>query len=76
MPVIESLLKIPEVAKLAGVSPRTVWKLISSGRAPELVCIGRARRMRASDVDLWIRLGCPSRECLEAEKIARQEVQS
>ncbi len=72
MPVIESLLKIPEVAKLAGISPRMVWKLIAMGRTPEMVSIGRARRMRASDVDLWIKLGCPSREDVEA---ARRETE-
>lgn len=72
MPVIESLLRIPEAAKLAGVSPRTFWKLIAVGGAPETVRIGRAVRLRASDIDLWIRLGCPSRERLEQEKEARR----
>ena len=68
MPVIESLLRVPDVAKLAGIAPRTMWKLIATARAPEVIRIGRAVRMRASDVDLWIKLGCPSRDRLEAEK--------
>lgn len=70
MPVIESLLRVPEVAKLAGIAPRTMWKLIATGRSPEVVRIGRAVRMRASDVDLWIKLGCPNREQVEAAKAA------
>ena len=75
MPTIESLLKIPESAKLTGVSPRTFWKLIASGRAPEVVRIGRSVRIRASDLNLWLKLGCPDRKRLEAEKRARQEAQ-
>ena len=73
MPVIESLLRVPEAAKLTGVSPRTFWSLLASGRAPDVVRIGRAVRLRASDVDLWIRLGCPSREALEAEKAENEK---
>lgn len=68
MPVIESLLRVPDVAKLVGIAPRTMWKLIETGHAPEVVRIGRAVRMRASDVDLWIKLGCPNREQVEAAK--------
>ena len=66
MPVIESLLRIPEASKLTGVSSRTFWKLISSGRAPEVVRIGRAVRIRTSDLNRWIKLGCPSRKDFEA----------
>jgi excisionase family DNA binding protein len=68
MPVIESLLRVTEASKLTGVSTRTFWKLIASGRAPEVVRIGRAVRIRASDLDQWIKLGCPSRDVLEAAK--------
>ena len=73
MAVIESLLKVPEAAKLTGVSARTFWKLIASGRTPEIVRINRSVRLRASDLDLWIRLGCPSREQLEAVKGKQRE---
>ncbi len=74
MPVIDSLLRIGEFAKLAGVSQRTAWKLIKSDRAPGVVRIGRAVRVRASDVDLWIKLGCPNRERFEALKAERDAV--
>ena len=74
MPVVESLLTVPQVAKLVGLAPRTIWKLISAARAPEVVRLGRSVRLRASDVDLWIRLGCPSREVFEAEKAGGKAV--
>ena len=68
MPVIESLLRVPDAANLAGVSTRTFWKLIAEGRTPEPVRIGRSVRLRASDVDLWLRLGCPNRARFESER--------
>ncbi len=72
MHVLDRLLTVPESAKLAGVSARTFWALISSGRTPAVVRIGRSVRLRASDMDLWIRLGCPSREVVDAEKASRE----
>lgn len=68
MPVIESLLKITEAAKLTGVSVRKYYALLAAERAPEIVRIGRSVRVRASDLSLWIKLGCPSRAELEAAK--------
>lgn len=68
MPVIESLLRIPECAKLAGISSRKFWQLLACGQAPPVVRIGRAVRVRASDLNLWLTLGCCSRERLEQEK--------
>lgn len=71
MPVMESLFKIPEGAKLANISPRMLQKLIASERAPEVVRIGRAVRMRASDLHLWIQLGCPPRHEFNRAKAER-----
>ena len=66
--MIDSLLTVPEAARIAKVSTRTFFKLIATGRAPEVIKIGRASRIRASDADLWIRLGCCTRDELEAAK--------
>lgn len=68
MPVIESLLRVPDAAKLAKLSERTFWKLIADERTPAVIRIGRAVRLRASDVDLWLRLGCPDRLTFELER--------
>lgn len=67
MPTIESLLRIPEAAKLAGVSARKFWQLISTGQSPPVVRIGRCARIRASDFDRWVKSGCPRWERVEAE---------
>jgi predicted DNA-binding transcriptional regulator AlpA len=66
--LVDSLLRIKDVAALAAICEREVYKLIAAGKAPEVIHLGRAARMRRSDVSLWLRLGCPSRDALEAAK--------
>ena len=62
MPPIERLLKVEDVAKLTGLSPRTIFRMIGDGRMPDPVRINqRAVRFRASEIDQWLRLGCPNR---------------
>lgn len=55
------------LATLLSVSLRTVRQLDCSGWLPRAVTIGaRAKRWRASDIDEWLRLGCPDRKTFEA----------
>lgn len=72
MPTIESLLKVQDVAKLTGLSVRSIWKLLASGRMPAAVRIGRAVRFRATEINEWISAGCPSREQLETRRVMRE----
>ena len=60
------MLTVRDVAARLRISTRQVRKLLASGRivAPER--ISRSVRWRADLVDLWIVLGCPSRERFEA----------
>lgn len=62
MPTIESLLTVPQVAKLIGLAPRTVWRMIAEGRTPATIRVGRYVRFKASEVNDWIGSGCPSIE--------------
>lgn len=79
MPVVESLLTTADIARLARVSKRTVHRWMREQRLPAEVRLagpGRgAVRFRASDIDAWIRWGCPSRaefeRMREAEGAAR-----
>jgi len=68
MPPLEALLKIQQAAKLTGVSARTFWRLIAEAKTPDVVRIGRLVRLRASDMDRWLRMGCPDRAVFEAAK--------
>ena len=54
------LLNVIDVAARLRISPRQVWKLVSSGRLPEPVRLSRSVRWRESDIDEWIEAGCPA----------------
>jgi predicted DNA-binding transcriptional regulator AlpA len=43
-----------------GVSERTLWRLVSAGRIPVPVRIGRNTRWQMAEIRHWIELGCPA----------------
>jgi excisionase family DNA binding protein len=53
------LISAEELAKLMQVSERTLWRLLSAGKVPQPVRIGRNTRWRYAEVREWIEKGCP-----------------
>lgn len=53
------LITAEELAKLMQVSERTLWRLLSGGKLPKPVRIGRSTRWRLAEVNDWIERGCP-----------------
>jgi excisionase family DNA binding protein len=53
------LIAADEMANLLGVSERTLWRLLSAGKVPRPVRIGRSTRWRAAEVKQWIENDCP-----------------
>lgn len=53
------LIASEEVARLLGISERTLWRLLSAGKVPRPVRIGRNTRWRLTEVTGWIEKGCP-----------------
>ncbi len=53
------LIASEEVARLMGISKRTLWRLLDAGKVPQPVRIGRNTRWRLSEVSGWIEKGCP-----------------
>jgi excisionase family DNA binding protein len=49
-----------ETARLLEISERTLWRLLSAGRVPKPVRIGRSTRWRLAEVRDWIERGCPA----------------
>jgi excisionase family DNA binding protein len=47
------LLNANAVAKVLGISRRTLDNLLASGAAPRYLFVGRQRRWRPEDVDKW-----------------------
>lgn len=58
---IESLglLTVKQVASLVQLSSRAIWRLRSKGWIPNPIQVGGAVRWRRTEVEDWIRDGCP-----------------
>lgn len=58
------LVNAGQFAKMLGISPRTLWRLLSAGQLIEPVRIGGSTRWRIDEVRRWIEGGCqaPERE--------------
>jgi len=52
------LIPAKQVAAMLDVSPRTVWRLLSSGKIIRPVRIGRNVRWRYNEIRQWIDDGC------------------
>ena len=59
IPEYSALLSVEQVATMLQVSPRTVWRLLSSGELIEPVRIRGNTRWRRDELDAWINDGCP-----------------
>lgn len=70
MPTLERLLTVPQSARLTALTPGKFEQLIREKRTPEIVSVAGEVRIRASDLDRWLALGCPDRETFEAAKVA------
>lgn len=57
-----TLLTARNVAALLNVSQRHIWKLLSSGRLPQPVRLGRSVRWRRDELTAWMDAGCPPRD--------------
>ncbi len=53
-----NLLTVRDVADKWKISTRHVWKLVSSGRLPQPVRLGRSVRWRESDIEKFVFGGC------------------
>lgn len=55
-PRAERLLRVGEVARLLNVSRRTVYRLIRRGDLPSILVVSRLVRVRAADLEKYLRL--------------------
>lgn len=53
------LIEATEVAKMLGISPRTIWRLKDAGKVPNPISIGSMVRWRRGEITDWIAAGCP-----------------
>ncbi len=57
---IALLINAEQVSQILNISERTLWRLVSGGKLPQPVRIGRSARWRVQDIHDWIESGCPS----------------
>ena len=62
------LLSVKQASEKLAVSVRKVWAMYSTGQMPAPVRMGRSVRWRESDLNEWVRLGCPAREEFETRR--------
>jgi excisionase family DNA binding protein len=56
-----------QVGELLNLSTRTIWRLLSAGKLPQPVRIGRSVRWSRSDIEIWIANGCPDASVVGGE---------
>ena len=59
---VPPLLTVQQLGRLLQLSPRTVWRLRSSGELPEPIKIGKSIRWNGEAIRRWIAAGCPPQE--------------
>ena len=59
-PAASVLIDVGQLARLLGVSTRTLWRHVSAGKAPQPVRLGGCTRWRRDDIDRWVADGCPA----------------
>jgi len=68
------LLSAEEAARLCGIAARTWWRLHSAGRVPMPLKLGRATRWSRSELQAWVKVGCPARDKWGSAKETAKEV--
>jgi excisionase family DNA binding protein len=59
---VPELLDVNAVATQLGASSRTVRRLVDCGKMPRPISLGRSVRWRRTEIEEWIRQGCPKVE--------------
>lgn len=59
---LPALLNASELARMLGVSRKTIWVLNRSGRVPEPVRLIARDLWRREEIERWLAAGTPSRE--------------
>lgn len=62
------LLTAKEAGQICRLSKRSWFRFSAYGKIPAPVKIGGSIRWRRSDIDLWLKMGCPDRKTFEARQ--------
>lgn len=62
------LIDVAKVARMLSVSTRTVWRLVSAGKLPAPIRVGRSVRWCRAAIDAWISQGCPETDTSSSDQ--------
>lgn len=57
-----ALLTARQLGQMLSLSKTKIYQMIAAGQLPHSLRIGRSRRWRRNDINLWIEFDCPSME--------------
>ncbi len=55
----QPLVTAQQLAELLAVSPRSLRRLVATGRCPKPIRLGGAARWHLQRIETWLRAGCP-----------------
>lgn len=62
------LVSANQVAGLLQISPRTIWRLVNSGKLISPIRLGHSVRWRKEELLKWVEAGCPTAEIWKLRK--------
>jgi excisionase family DNA binding protein len=62
------LMTVKDIAKKLQLSPRSIWRMVNTGKMPAPVRLIRSVRWKRSDIEQWIAFGCPDHKSHDAIK--------
>ena len=62
------LISADDLARMLGVSRRSIWRLNSAGRIPRQIKIGGSVRWDCDEINRWILAGCQDRRAWEDQR--------
>ena len=54
------LIDVNSVARMLGIAPITVWRLVSAGKIPPGIKLGGSRRWNLAMIERFVEEGCPA----------------
>ena len=67
---LDRLIGQDKVMRIIGVDKVKLWNMRSGGRLPVPLSLGKSVRWKLSDINLWIKLGCPSTQQFNKLKLS------
>ncbi len=62
------------LAQMLSLSPRKIDGMVSAGRCPKPIAIGKLRRWKRVEINLWVDAGCPPVSVWQERKSTKENI--